>query len=145
MSSSRSFLEVEGSIPGRSSCIPVEATEVLLEFLLAEEQTLVLSVDRRAAASSIATREQIGDQFRALSERSFDDLLEATDTMLELLLAEEQSSALAFERRLAASSAERRAEIVEQQRARAAMRFDELQTVRERSTLLWWDLERLQS
>jgi hypothetical protein len=41
--------------------MPVEATEVLLEFLLGEEQTLVLSVNRRAAGSSIATREQIGD------------------------------------------------------------------------------------
>jgi hypothetical protein len=65
--------------------------------------------------------------------------------MLELLLAEEQSSALAFERRLAASSPDRRAEIVDEQRARAVRRFDELQTVRERSTLLWWDLERLQA
>jgi hypothetical protein len=141
----RSFVEMTRSLSGRFSCMPVAASELLLEFLLGEEQTLVLSVDRRAATSSIATREQIADQFRALSERSFDELLEATDTMLELLLAEEQSSALAFERRLAASSPDRRAEIVEEQRARAVRRFDELQTVRERSTLLWWDLERLQA
>ena len=57
----RSFLEVARSLSGRSSCMPVEATEVLLEFLLGEEQTLVLSVDRRAAGSSIGTREQIAD------------------------------------------------------------------------------------
>jgi hypothetical protein len=83
----RRFVEVTRSLSGRFSCMPVAATELLLEFLLGEEQTLVLSVDRRAATSSINTREQIADQFRALSERSFDELLEATDTGLYTALA----------------------------------------------------------
>ena len=125
--------------------MPFEALNEILEFLLGEEQVLVLSVDRRAAAGSIATRAQIADQFWSLSELRFDELLVATDALIESLLGEELSSALAYERRIAASPLERRAEIAEQQWARATRRFDDLRSVRENATALWLDLESLQS
>jgi hypothetical protein len=121
--------------------MPLEVTDALLEFLLGEEQTIVLTIDRRAVASSADRRAQIADQHRALADRRFGELLAATDDLIAFLLGDEQTTALAFERRLVASSADRRAQAAAQRRALAARRFDELQVARNNAIALWEVLE----
>ena len=61
--------------------------------------------------------------------------------VIAFLLGDEQTTALAFESRLVASSADRRAQAAAQRRALAARRFDELQVARNNAIALWEVLE----
>jgi hypothetical protein len=89
--------------------MPLEVTDALLEFLFGEEQTIVLTIDRRAVASSADRRAQIAKQHLALAYQRFGELLAATDDLIAFL-----------------GSADRRAQAAAQPRALAAQRFDEL-------------------
>jgi hypothetical protein len=61
--------------------MPLEVTDALLELLFGEEQTIVLTIDRRAVASSADRRAQIAKQHLALAYRRFGELLAATDDL----------------------------------------------------------------
>jgi hypothetical protein len=106
--------------------MPLEVTDALLEFLFGEEQTIVLTIDRRAVASSADSRAQIAKQHLALAYQRFGELLAATDDLIEFLLAEEKTTALAFNSRLVASSADSQPQAAARRLALAVRRFHEL-------------------